>query len=107
MARAKRPPRARSIARKAVRFDEKLARARSRLLDLEPGGTRARPLEISTPSLVEPKARAVRCPRCDEPFDVESHEARSDGHGLLREAMLRCRQCGTRRSLWFRVIAPS
>jgi hypothetical protein len=106
MARAKRPPRARTAARQVRRFDEKLARDRSKLLDLEAGGRPERPIDVSTPALVEPKARAVRCPRCDEPFDVESHEAHTDAQPL-REAVLRCRFCGTTRSLWFRVVAPS
>jgi hypothetical protein len=93
--------------RRARLLDEKLAIARDRLLDLEPGGSEERPIDVSTASLVEPKARAVRCPRCDEPFDVERHEARIVGDARLREAVLRCRACGTARSLWFRVIAPS
>ncbi len=81
--------------------------ARSRLLDLEPGGTPARALEVPTPAVIEPKARSLICPRCDEPFELDSHEARADEHGRLREARLKCRHCGLGRSLWFRIIAPS
>jgi hypothetical protein len=107
MARPKRPPRQRTVVRRAKLLDEKLVRARNRLLDLEPGGSETRPIDVSTPAVIEPRARSLHCPRCDEPFDVESHEARTIGHERLREAVLRCRVCGAGRSLWFRVVAPS
>jgi len=107
VARDKRKPRGRTVERRAKIADEKLAAARARLLDLEPGGSRERPIDVSTPALVEPRARTVHCPRCDEPFTIEAHEARVDAHSRLREAKLRCRSCGTARSLWFRVVAPS
>lgn len=107
MARRKRPLRARTVARRLRIADEKLVRARHKLLDLEAGGSARRPVDVTTASLVEPNAKAVRCPRCDEPFELESHEAHSDERGRLREARLRCRVCGDRRSVWFRIVAPS
>ena len=107
MARAKRKPRSRTVRRRADVAAERLTEARSRLLDLEPGGAPDRPIDVSTPTLVEPRARTVRCPRCDEPFTVKEHAARSDERGRLREATLRCRACGLERALWFRVIQPS
>lgn len=105
--RPKRPGRPRTLARREQLASEKLFRARSKLLDLEPGGTAEHPLAVATASVIEPKARSVHCPRCDEAFDVESHEAEVGEHGRLRRVHLRCRQCGTTRSLWFRVTAPS
>lgn len=107
MARNKRVPRPRTLERKLRLADEKLVRSRLKLMELEPGGSEARPIDVSTSALVEPKARAFRCPRCDEPFEVASHEAHTGNHGRLREAKLRCKSCGLERSLWFRVIAPS
>ncbi|HEV8549189.1 MAG TPA: hypothetical protein VGQ57_09175 [Polyangiaceae bacterium] len=95
------------MARQAVIAAEKLTQARSQLLDLEAGGTPERPLEVATSSVIEPKARSVHCPRCDEPFDVTTHEVEATRHGRLRRATVQCRQCGGTRSLWFRVIAPS
>lgn len=92
------------MARQAVIASEKLTQARSKLLELEPGGTPERPLEVATASVIEPKARAVHCPRCDEPFDVTNHEVEA---GRLRRTTVQCRQCGGTRSLWFRVNAPS
>ncbi len=88
-------------------LDEKLVRARTRLFELEAGGKKARPIDVSTAALVEPRARSARCPRCDEPFDVVAHEARSEGVERLREAKLVCRFCKVERSLWFRVVARS
>jgi len=63
-------------------------------------------MEVPTAALVEPRARAVRCPRCDEPFGVTAHEAPAGGD-RLREAKLTCRFCKLERSLWFRIRAPS
>jgi hypothetical protein len=107
MARPKRPGRARTLRRKAVLASDKLARARDRLVDLAPGGSEAHPLDVGTASLVEPKAEAVACPRCETPFTVESHEAVTTPHGRLREVTAHCKACGFRRKLWFRIVAPS
>ena len=107
MARPKRRTRARTLERKARLLSDKLYRARDKLIDLAPGGTEARPIDVPTAALVEPKAEAVACPRCGEPFAVESHEARTSVHGRLREVTALCKFCGVRRLLWFRVIAPS
>lgn len=76
-------------------------------MDLEPGGTPERPIDVSTAALVEPKARSVACPRCDEVLAVESHDAHTDERGRLREVSLRCRSCGTTRKLWFRIVPLS
>ena len=107
MARPKRPARARTIQRQAQLASDKLARARNRLIDLAPGGSEAYPADVPTASLVEPKAEAVACPRCETPFTVETHEAVTTEHGRLREVTVHCKACGTRRLLWFRIVAPS
>jgi hypothetical protein len=86
---------------------EKLVHAKNKLLDLEPGGSERRPIEVMTPAVIEPRAKSVRCPRCDEPFEVESHEAHAGEVGRLREVKLRCRSCALGRSLWFHVAEPS
>lgn len=107
MPRPKRPPRARTVERRTRRADDKLAHSKRKLLDLTPGGTRALPLDVSSAALVEPKARSVLCPRCDEPFTLEAHEAHVSDGTRLREARLHCWICGERRSMWFRVIRAS
>jgi hypothetical protein len=103
VARQKRPPRPRTLQRKQRVLSERLAEARRKLLDLDAGGTAAHPVEVGTPAVIAPMATSVHCPACDEPFELESHEAHADGQTRLREARVRCRACGERRSLWFRV----
>ena len=107
MARPKRPGRARTLKRQARLASDKLARARDNLIELAAGGSEARPLDVATASLVEPKAEAVPCPRCETTFGVESHEAVTTSHGRLREVTVLCKTCGFRRKLWFRIVAPS
>lgn len=84
---------------------EPLARARQQLLELSPGGTRARPLDVASAAVIEPKAEGTLCPRCSDHFVVEGHEA-PFGQGV-REVKVHCRFCDERRSLWFRVNALS
>ena len=84
---------------------EPLARARQQLLELGPGGTRGRPLEVTSAAVIEPKAESTLCPRCSDHFVVEEHEA-PFGQGM-REVKVHCRFCDERRSLWFRITAPS
>ena len=89
------------------RLSEPLARARQQLFELEAGASRARPVQVSTAAVIEPKAESTLCPRCSGHFEVEEHEAHSAPHSRVRELKVRCRFCGDRRSLWFRINAPS
>jgi hypothetical protein len=107
LSRPKRPPRRRTLEGKRRAASEKLVQAERELFALEPGGSSEHPLDVPTAAVIEPKARSARCPRCDEPFDLEAHEAHTDAHGRLREVRLACRSCEERRSLWFRINAPS
>lgn len=103
----KRRPRegaARSERRATERAAEKVSDARERLWQLEPGGNANRPLDISSPSVVEVHALGQACPRCGGPHEVLEHAAVLLGGVRLREARLRCRQCGTRRSRWYRIV---
>ena len=81
----------------------KLADAKEKLARLEPGGEPSRPIEVPSASVIELRAESYRCARCDGELRVHEHRA---GHGV-REVELRCKGCGTRRVLWFRVTAPS
>ena len=82
-----------------------LVEARRRLLDLASGGSPARPLEVGTAAVVEPKATSTPCPRCSGAFGVLVHSAHLGSR--LREVQLGCRHCGERRTVWFRINAPS
>lgn len=88
-------------------LSEPLARARVQLFELEPGATRARPIDVVTASVIELRAESTLCPRCTGHFQVEEHEAHSAAHSRVRELKVRCRFCGDRRSLWFRINTPS
>ena|ERR1041384_4296707 len=96
-------PRPRTKLREAARSVQKLQDARRRLFELEPGGTPERPLLVASAAVVEAHAESVACPRCSGRHDVVEHAALTINGTRLREARLRCRQCGTTRSLWFSI----
>ena len=77
--------------------------ARERLFQLETGGSPERPLPVVSATVVEAHAESVPCPRCGGKHDLVEHVAVTVLRVRLREARLRCRQCGTTRSLWFRI----
>ena len=64
---------------------DKLTRDRERLADLEPGGDRARPIEVESASQVEPHALALTCLRCDGPNRLDEHAA-IDGLRVARSS---------------------
>ncbi len=70
---------------------------------LEIGGSSERPIGIVSAAVVEAHAESVVCPRCEGKHELVEHVAVTVGGVRLREARLRCRQCGTSRSLWFRI----
>jgi hypothetical protein len=85
------------------RVHEKLVRDLERLARLEPGGSPQRPLAIDSPAVVELRAVAKPCPLCDGPLRLEDHAAAEIDGVRLRVATVACTQCGTRRSLYFRL----
>jgi hypothetical protein len=103
MAKKLRP---RSQRRATERRLGKLQGAREQLFQLERGGAPERPLAVVSPAVVEAHAESVACPRCEGKHEVLEHVAVTRDGERLREARLRCRQCGSVRSLWF-VIRPA
>ena len=97
------PKRERTLRRESARKAERLARNRERLFLLELGGSPERPIDVDSAAVVEIRARGVPCPRCDGDLAVDEHAAVSAHGDRLREARLRCRKCGSRRSMWFRL----
>jgi hypothetical protein len=106
---AKRPPKRsdRTVRREQARALTRLQQDRERLFTLEPGGQPERPLEAASAAVIERQATRVPCPRCGGTQEVVEHAALIH-HGVrLRETKLRCRQCGTQRSLWFKIVGSS
>ena len=97
---AKKP---RAVRRALDRETLKLAREREKLANLELGGSPARPIEVVSASLVEITAEGMKCPRCGAAPRVEEHVAQTLNGVPLRIAWTRCRQCGHRRAVYFRI----
>ncbi len=69
---------------------------------LDQGFQPSRPIEVESPSQIEPQVRGMRCPVCDVAFHVLEHTA-TPGR---REVTAHCAQCGRKPRLYFRVAAP-
>lgn len=100
---AKKKLSARGARRAAERDNAKLTRDIERLSLLEPGGAPDRPIDLASASQVEVSARSMPCPRCRGPLRVEEHAAESSGAARLRVAHVVCRDCGSRRAIYFRL----
>lgn len=108
-------PRPRTERREAERELGKLHAARERLFELQSGGSPERPLRVVSAAVIETQAESTPCPRCDGKLELVEHTAvtlptsGASSPTRLREVRLRCRQCGTLRSLWFRIsdIGPN
>src|SRR5689334_10808183 len=81
-------------ARKRVRTREKLAA-------LSQGGARERPVEVASAAVIEGRAGAVGGPECAGGYRIVDHCSAGPG---LRSVAVVCRQCGTPRTLWFRIV---
>lgn len=98
--------RARTERRLAERVGDKLASAREKLFSLEPGGSPEQPLTVTSAAVVETHAESTPCPRCSGRHEIVEHLAVTREGRRLRETKLRCRHCGARRSMWFRIEEP-
>jgi hypothetical protein len=106
----KRKPRAetkRSAERKQARATERLAVDRERLFELEPGGAPRTPLQVQSPSVIDVHVARVACPRCDGRLELLEQAAVTLEGARLREARLKCRGCGSTRSMWFRIVSDA
>ncbi|MEY2933496.1 MAG: hypothetical protein RL033_4245 [Pseudomonadota bacterium] len=101
--RKPRPERPRTQARRSEREREQLARDQERLFALSPGGDAARPLSAASASVLETRALQVPCPLCAGEHELLEHAAVSHAGARLRKLTLRCRRCGSRRSLFFQL----
>ena len=101
--RKPRPERARTQARRVERAREQLGRDQERLFSLSPGGSAARPLRAGSASVLETRALQTRCPLCEGEHELLEHAAVTEAGVRLRKLDLRCRRCGSRRSLYFQL----
>jgi len=106
---AKRAPKRsdRTLRREQARAVSQLQRDRERLFSLEPGGRVERPLEAASAAVIEAHASRIPCPLCGASQEILEHTALVHSGVRLRETKLRCRQCGSQRSLWFKIVPPS
>jgi transposase-like protein len=106
---AKRPPKRseRTVRRERERALTRLQADRERLFKLEPGGQPERPIEASSAATIEVHATSLHCPRCRATEELMEHAAHVHNGVRLREVKLRCRQCGSQRSLWFKIVGAS
>jgi hypothetical protein len=91
--------RARTQRRKAQRQSAKLGDAREKLAAISEGGSPDRPLEVESASIVEGRALALGCARCEGEVRLDDHAA---VHGL-RRVRTRCKACRSAREVWVRV----
>ncbi len=83
-----------------------LSRLREELFRVEPGGAATRPIVVTSPAVIEPRASSLPCPGCGGEQRVAAHDAETLDGVLLRKVTLTCRQCGRSRHVWFRVSIP-
>jgi hypothetical protein len=100
MPRDKRP---RTARRALGRKLEKLATDREKLARMEPGGSPARPLEITSASVVEARAEREACFACDGAMRCKEHRVEKG----LRVATVECKECGRERRHYFRLATPT
>ncbi len=93
--------RPRTARREAERAMKKLVQDREKLALLSAGGSRERPIEITSSAVIEVRVENLPCPQCGGQYRVREHEAPAPA---LRRVDVTCRQCGTPRSLWFRIV---
>lgn len=92
----------RTARRAHERSLKKLVRDREKLAALEIGGSRERPMQVGSASVVEVRVRSLACPQCQGEYQVKEHTAPASG---IRQVHVACRICGVARDLWFRIVS--
>lgn len=102
---SKKPKSGRTERRERERAHAKLVEARIKLARLEVGGAEAKPIEVTSASVIEVHATSLPCASCGSSgtVRVEEHSAPTHTAGL-RLTKLYCSRCGFRRDLFFRIV---
>ncbi len=99
---SKKASRPRTVRREQDRALEKLGDARQKLAALEPGGSPARPREVTSAAVIEGQARSLGCARgCEGEARIKEHTAETIDGERLRVVTTECARCGTRRHVYF------
>ena len=98
---ARRP---RTQRRAVARATRKLIHDRERLWSLSPGGAAARPITIPSPSVIDARVAAMRCPQCESDYTVRDHETTPTGDRVVSVV---CKLCHAPRQIWFRLGSAS
>jgi hypothetical protein len=100
---SKKPPRPRAARRAAAQASRRAVERVEKLGTHLPGGAPERPLRVTSASVIEVRARGMRCLVCDGELELRAHVSEAEGPGDVRRVELACRACGRARRLWFRV----
>lgn len=74
------------------------------LVSLLPGGSRDRPIKVTSAAVIEVRAGSMVCPACEiGTYRIGEHVSHLGTPGL-RRVDVACRHCSTERSLWFRLV---
>src|SRR5258707_15721752 len=73
--------------------------AREQLAALSRGGSPRHAIAVASAAVIEGRAVAMACPQCGGTYRIHDHTRRTPG---LRRVDVACRECSTRRALWFR-----
>ena len=93
----------RTARREGERAARKRVRAQQALAGLGKGGAADRPIEVVSSSVIEVRARSLRCPLCQGSYRIDEHAAVD---ATLRRVGVACQRCAIARPIWFRITAP-
>lgn len=74
---------------------------RELLLELSPGGSSERPIEVASAAVIEPRVANLACPHCGGTYRLHEHERAAP---RTRRVDAACRRCGASRTIWFRLV---
>lgn len=74
---------------------------RELLASLSAGGSRERPMPVTSTAVIEPRVKSWHCPVCAGEYRVLEHEAPAPA---IRRVDVMCRHCSAPRSFWFKVV---
>ncbi len=73
---------------------------REHLADLERGGSPRYPILVPSASVIDMRATWMPCVQCGGEYKLIDHEFEQG----IRVVSVKCRQCGARRRIWFRIV---